>query len=207
LLKTKTMVAVITGDVKKSRDHNTNMWLLPLKEVLNQFGNSPSHWEIFRGDSFQLITTPQQALLQALLIKATMKQMKSIDIRMGIGVGSITHRSKNVTECNGEAFVNSGKAFDGLKGKTLAIKTSEEEVDHVLKVMLDLCMIIADRWSEKASEIIGIKLENPALNQLEIAQKLNKKGQGNISESLKRSGYDEIMEVVRYYQNQIKTYA
>ena len=70
--------------------------------------------------------------------------------------------------------------------------------------MIDWAMITLDNWSDKTAEIIALKLQNPELNQKEMALILNKKGQGNISETLKRGGYKELHQLLDYYQKTIQ---
>ena len=72
------MIAVLTGDIINSREDQSPKWLIALKEGLNQYGKEPQDWEIYRGDSFQLETTPSKALQAAIHIKAAMKQTKNI---------------------------------------------------------------------------------------------------------------------------------
>lgn len=198
------MVAVITGDIIQSRKTSIEIWLPKLKAVLNQYGKTPKDWEIFRGDSFQLVTTPEQALYVSMVIKAELKKMDNINVRMGIGIGEMDFKTNNVTESNGSAFVHSGSCFDGLKKQTLAIETPWEDWNKTFLVMIDLATLTIDRWSDKTAEVMAVKLQNPSMSQKEIAEKLNKKGQGNISEALKRGGYDELNQLLNYYQETIK---
>ena len=198
------MVAVITGDIIQSRKTSIEIWLPKLKAVLNGYGKTPNDWEIFRGDSFQLVTTPEQALYVSMVIKAELKKMDNINVRMGIGIGEMDFKTNNVTESNGSAFVHSGSCFDGLKKQTLAIETPWEDWNKTFLVMIDLATLTIDRWSDKTAEVMAEKLKNPSMSQKEIAEKLNKKGQGNISESLKRGGYDELNQLLNYYQETIK---
>lgn len=58
-----------------------------LKKLLVTQCDTPKQWEIYRGDSFQLDTTPKKALRLALVIKATLKELKDIDVRISIGIG------------------------------------------------------------------------------------------------------------------------
>jgi hypothetical protein len=44
-----------------------------------------------------------------------MKTLKKADVRIGIGIGKKSTNANKVTEANGEAFINSGAAFDTLK--------------------------------------------------------------------------------------------
>ena len=56
------MTAVLTGDIINSRKSKTPDWLSNLKETLNKFGQEPKHWEIYRGDSFQLEIDPAKSI-------------------------------------------------------------------------------------------------------------------------------------------------
>ncbi|QCE43023.1 SatD family protein [Psychroserpens sp. NJDZ02] len=196
------MVAVLTGDIINSREGNVSQWLDILKGTLNKYGQTPQQWEVFRGDSFQLVTTPKQALLAALHIKAAIKQNESYDVRIAIGLGEETHNAKKVAESNGTAYINSGEAFEALKKQTLAIKSDLPEWDQPLNIMFHLALLTANNWSSTVAKVILTVLEHPTKNQKDIAKLLGK-SQSNISEALKRGGYEEVMQLNNYYQNQI----
>lgn len=69
--------------------------------------------------------------------------------------------------------------------------------------MLDLANLTMNSWSVTSSTIINTTLNNPNLNQKELAQLLGK-SQSNISEGLKRGGYDEISKLLHYYNTKVK---
>lgn len=200
------MIAIVTGDVVHSRKLKPEQWLTHLKEGLFHFGRSPLEWEVFRGDSFQFKSTPEEALLNSILLKAWMKHFKEIDVRLSIGIGVQNFNGENITEGNGSAFELSGEGFDALGKKNLTIKTPDEILNDTLKVMCDLALLIMDKWSERTAEVMYVKLKNPELNQTEIALFLNKKGQGTISEALKRGGFAEINQFIHYYNHTIGNY-
>jgi hypothetical protein len=197
------MISIITGDVINSRKSKPKLWLKVLKTTLNKYGKEPRQWEIFRGDSFQLETKPEQALEAAILIKATLKQFKEIDVRLAIGIGDKTYTSKRLTESNGSAFVNSGECFEQLKKTTLAIKSPFESFDTKMNIMFELALLTMDSWTPTSSTIIKASLENAILNQKQIAELLGK-SQSNISEGLKRGGFEEVLKLLNYYKAQIK---
>ncbi|VAV83061.1 hypothetical protein MNBD_BACTEROID02-714 [hydrothermal vent metagenome] len=197
------MISIITGDVINSRKSKPKLWLKVLKTTLNKYGKEPRQWEIFRGDSFQLETKPEQALEAAILIKATLKQFKEIDVRLAIGIGDKTYASKRLTESNGSAFVNSGECFEQLKKTTLAIKSPFESFDTKMNIMFELALLTMDSWTPTSSTIIKASLENAILNQKQIAELLGK-SQSNISEGLKRGGFEEVLKLLNYYKAQIK---
>ena len=45
-------------------------------------------------------------------------------------------------------------------------------------------------------------MENPGMNQKELASLLNK-SQGNISEELNKAGFDEVKKMIQFYNNQL----
>ncbi len=197
------MEAIITGDLINSRQVEPSEWMPALKKVLKKYGKEPKNWEIFRGDSFQLNTKPEDALMAAILIKAEIKQWKNLDVRIGIGLGEITYQAAKITESNGTAFLNSGECFEELKKQTLAIKTPNKDLNSTLNLMIELASLTIDRWTETAAKLIKIKIENPNTNQKDLANLLNKTAQGTISEGLKRGGYDEIQKLLDYYKLKI----
>lgn len=197
------MKAVITGDIVHSRKVPAPEWLTGLKDALDQYGNNPVDWEIYRGDSFQLELAPEMALEAALVLKATIKQFKQLDVRMAIGIGEVSFTGAKVTESNGPAFRHSGECFEELKKQTLAIKTPWAEENESLNLMFSLATLTMDSWTPTSSEIILHVLQQPNLSQKELAEQLNKKSQGTISEGLKRGGFDEIQKLLYYYRDKI----
>ena len=197
------MTSIITGDIINSKKSSPKNWLEALKSILNSFGNSPKTWEIYRGDSFQLEVNPKQALAACMLIKATIKQFENIDVRLAIGIGEKTYQSKNITESNGSAFVNSGECFESLKKTTLAIKSHNELFDTSINIMLDLAQLTINNWSSTSAILVKTTLENPDLNQNQLA-KILERTQGNVSQGLKRAGFDEISKLLHYYKTQIQ---
>ncbi|KAB5489525.1 transcriptional regulator [Flagellimonas hadalis] len=196
------MVAVLTGDIKNSTEHKTSEWLPLLKQALDRYGNEPSDWEIYRGDSFQLQTEPKKALEAALYIKACLKQIRHMDVRIAIGLGEKTYNAEKITESNGEAFVYSGKGFENLKKQNLAIKTSNASFDGHINLFLELALLTMDNWTPAISKTVKSAIENPEMNQRELASLLGK-SQGNISEELKKAGFDEVQKMIEFYKTQL----
>ncbi len=198
------MISIITGDIINSRKVEPQKWLSSLKSELNKHGSQPSEWEIYRGDSFQVEIPIQKALEAAILIKATIKQYKPLDVRMAIGIGTKTYQNQKIKESNGSAFINSGECFEQLKKQTLAIKSPWNDFDIVMNTMIPLANLTMDHWSPEYSKIMKTALEYPDMTQQQLASLLQKT-QSTISAGLKRVGYDEIKEMITYYQNHIHT--
>lgn len=194
------MMAVITGDIINSKKVKTEQWLAILKELLNYWGKEPVKWQVYRGDSFQLeVSNINDALKAAYYLKAGIKTIANLDVRMAIGLGEKSHSSKNITEANGSAFVNSGECFEDLRKQRLAIKTFDPKFNDQMNLLLELALLTMNHWSPTVASIIKIALENPKENQKGIAKILGK-SQSTISEALKRGGFEEIMDVEKRYR-------
>jgi len=201
------MIAVITGDIINSKKLNPKKWLKPLKAELEAIGPGPKLWEIYRGDSFQLmITNPAEALITSIKIKASLKSVSGMDVRMAVGIGTKIHSAQKVTESNGTAFVHSGEKFEMLKKEkqNLAIKSDWPEFDKEMNLYLKLGLIAMDNWTVNAAEIVKTTMENPDKLQEELGKIVGIK-QNAISNRLKRAYYDEIMEVNEMYKLKLKT--
>lgn len=196
------MIAVLTGDIINSRSEHSGDWLSLLKEVLSGYGTEPAEWEVFRGDSFQLVVMPEQAFTATLHLKAAIKQIQGLDVRVGIGLGEHSYQASKVTESNGSAFIHSGVSFEGLKKNTVAIQTGSSDFDERINLMLTLAALTINQWTTIVAEVVKAAIENPNWNQSQLA-KLLQKSQSSISEALKRGGFDEIKQLNEYYQKQI----
>lgn len=199
------MTSVITGDIIGSRQQKSEHWVEDLKKILAPLGKTPSQWEVYRGDEFQIeVANPEDALLTAILVKARLRALKS-DARMSIGFGDKTHNAERISESNGSAFINSGELFETLKKQkvTLAVRTGDFSLDENLNLMLQLALTFMDSWLVQSAEFVALAIENPTLSQEELGQKLGI-NQAAVSRRQKRAQFDLVMNLDRYFRKQIK---
>ncbi len=199
------MIAIITGDIIDSKKHASSEWLGILKQYLSKLGDSPIDWEVYRGDEFQLKIPKEEALRSAVHIKALIKSIKGLDVRMGIGLGTETFRGVGVAESNGPAYQRSGRIFESLKEDklNLTIATGNGFLDVTLNLMLKLALNFMDDWSTVSAEIVVMALENPNASQKEIAEQLNIQ-QSAVSQRQKRARLDLVFELFEYYSKTLK---
>lgn len=197
------MTSIITGDIINSRRADHTDWMPTLKSVLDQYGKEPEAWEIYRGDSFQLEAPPEEALKIVIHLKASIRQFKGLDVRMAIGIGKKDYSMMKITESNGEAFVNSGHAFNKLnKKKTLSLRSPWPEIDEQLNLSIDLALLTMNGWQTNAAHYIKTVIEHPNWTQVQLAKNLNK-SQSAVSESLNRAGFEDIMRLEKKYRKLI----
>lgn len=202
------MVAVITGDIIESRSVQTpDVWLKPLRAILQRYGNSLAEWEIYRGDSFQLEVSPEQALSAALTIKSVIKKIKEtkLDIRLSIGIGEKEYTAEQVGQSSGTAFIYSGDLLETLKEKKqkIGLKSPWNDFNSEWKMLLKLAEVILDSWTGNTAETAELMLSTPGITQTEIAEKLGI-AQSSVNDRIKRGAVYEILELNTYYKNRIK---
>lgn len=194
------MIAIVTGDIVNSESSKAETWMPLLKSQLSKFGKTPEDWEIYRGDEFQIKTTPEKALEFSLLLKAKLKTITGLDVRLAIGVGNETFKGASISESNGSSYKNSGRVFETLKEqkRTMAIKTENVKKDETLNLILKLALDFMDNWSTVSAEIIYLALENPEMQQQELATILGIQ-QSAVSQRQKRARLTLVQEVLEYY--------
>lgn len=210
------MIAIIKGDIIASRKiQNPERWMLPLKQLLETWGQSPKNWELVWGDFFQIeVANPEDALRKALIIKALIKSVEpenagkkqsSIDVRMSIGIGEKTYSSERISESNGPAFVNAGEKFEKLNKEkvNLAIQTPWKEIDEDINLNLKLAGIFMDEWTVSSAQLVELFFKHPHATQTEIGEMLGIR-QNSVSGRWTRSHIEEIQSVEISFNKKIK---
>lgn len=127
-----------------------------------------------------------------------------MDVRIAVGIGEELLSSEKITESNGTAYVFSGKLLNEIKtnGRTLAIKTTNENIDKDLDILFKWAALDFDNWTAVSAEIINIFAQDNRLNQEQVAQQLNI-SQSSVSQRLKRANYELVLETDKYFRKKI----
>jgi len=198
--------SVITGDIIKSRTQaNPDVWITALKDALLYLSPDKKYWEIYRGDSFQIeIRDIYQSFISAVYIKACIKSIHDLDVRLSIGIGDKTYQGNDVTESNGEAFVFSGETLETLKKEkqNLRIKTNNFDINEELNIYFKLALIAMDNWTVNTAEIVKLSIEHPDKLQSELGQLINI-NQNAVSSRQKRAHLDSVLELDQMYRHKL----
>lgn len=216
--------AVITGDIIKSskireeeRRHLLYELKISLEKINEQFIKaSTPPFEIYRGDSFQIVLQqPQQALLIGFIIRAKLRSITASekkeavnywDARISIGIGSVAYQAAKIVESDGEAFQLSGRGLDEMKKRnSLSIRTVWPEINEEFEVACALSETIVDRWTVLQAKVIySYLLENKT--QQELAEEFDIT-QGAVSQRITTAGnIDAIKLFIQRYEKLINIY-
>jgi hypothetical protein len=199
---------IITGDIIKSRSQlDTASWLTTLKQALSYLNANDEYWDIYRGDSFQIeLKDVFSGFMAAVYIKACIKTIHGLDVRLAIGLGDKSYKGDSVSESSGAAYIYSGETLETLKKEkqNLRIKTSNQQINKELNLYFSLALIAMDRWTVNSAEIVKLYIEQPNALQSELG-KIIGINQNAVSTRQKRAYLEEILELDSLYRTKIET--
>lgn len=187
--------AVLIGDIVGSRTRSPEEWLPVLEHALAHYSSS---FDIYRGDSFQLMVEVDKILEAYFYIKARIKTVGALDVRMSIGIGTIDYEAGHIKVSSGEAFVRSGEAFETLQKDLVAVQSPWSDWDEMASHMLQLSVELANKWTNNMAETVAVSIANPLANQQELAALLNRKYQSQVSTELNKSNWLKINRSLVY---------
>ncbi|MFZ4861869.1 hypothetical protein ACL9RF_06755 [Sphingobacterium sp. Mn56C] len=187
--------AVLTGDIVNSRGLHASLWLPVLEQAIRQYS---TNFDIYRGDSFQVELAPQQSIWAMFYIRTCMRTIDQLDVRMGLGIGEVSFTEASVKLSNGEAYLNSGIAFDGLGKELMQVKSPWSTWDEPANIMLQLLTALGERWTINMAETVKVMIENPDFSQRELAQVLNRKYQSQVSTELGKANWLKLKKTIHY---------
>lgn len=200
--------AVITGDIVNSTGLPPSMEK-KLTNVIRKLFEGTT-FEFYRGDSFQVfMQDPASALLQSLLCRTAAISLHEAneemitDIRLCIGIGSVKLPIRSIATAKGQAFVLSGRSFDGISktDKRLAIVSGNAIANIGLEVASDYINSIFGNMTGKQAAVIFELLQGKT--QQEIAVKL-KKSKSTIHQRTSAARWNEIQKILEQYKGFIK---
>jgi len=222
----KKLYAVLTGDLIGSRQLKSGgiSYIELLNKSLEYVGEGYRRPPfIYRGDSFQGITSePESALKDAILLRLRLisgfkveEKGPRIDARVSIGVGEIDQLPDeeydlgglaDLGEMNGEAFEYSGLQLERIKneGQNLAVKTPWEETNRELDIYCRMIDRLIERWTKKKCEAVMHRLEGRTLH--EIGEMLNIDGSA-VHYRLSQTDYEIVELIIQRYSDIIRNKA
>ena len=196
------MIAVLTADIIASAHQPPEVWLARVRGFLGGLGSQPADWEIYRGDEVQLRIAPEKALYAALHLKALMRSLEGLDIRIAIGLGDESFRAGRIGESNGTAYQRSGRAFGRLREERarLLVSSGHDAPDRALNLLLRMALQFMDQWTRVSAETVALALSEPEASQQQLAERLGIR-QSAVSQRQARARLDLVEDLLAYYRD------
>jgi len=213
--------AVVTGDIiasSKLPPHERKRLLDVMQaasKALRSFLKDvvPFDVDIFRGDSWQLLVAkPEKALNAALYFRAfLMAKMapKRVDTRLAIGVGSVDFVSQDrVSKGDGEAFRQSGRALENLKGyhrMTFAFPEGmDEQVTLAVKTVVYLMDALVMKWTPKQAQAVLAVLEGKNQEEIGKSWPSGPISQQAVAQHLTKAGWHSLFHGIDFVEKELE---
>ncbi len=218
--------AVITGDVVQSTTLSDRAKLL--RSVKYVFGAledrrfiQKGHWTVFKGDSFQLITTPERAFATMMILRSAftggiyrfasplvLDEMlpETFDVRLSCGIGTVEAIPKRINEAYGEAFILSGKMLDRISADDLRLilTTPASYLNDHFEVVCRMADMLIREWTDRSAQAICRKL---LYSETQVASAaFFGISQSSVQHRLKIGHYEEIRYLLTYFEQQIQAH-
>ena len=198
---------VLTGDVIKSSGYSAQK-RRSFQNRLNKLYTTllklypDIQLQQYRGDSLQIaLTTSRKYGLHTGLQVLSNLAANSIHLRMAIGVGNISFKSKDVVTSDGSAFRASGPYLDALKkdAELISIAGEDENFTSEWQVHSATLNYLMQKWSTQQAEAIYIQLSEQNATQTMIAKKL-KISQPSVHQRLQLAGWPVVEKIIQRFE-------
>jgi hypothetical protein len=199
--------AVLTADIVHSTKLNAKDYALVMK-TLQKFLTSQAAryrctFEIFRGDSFQVLyTNVIDAMNSVLLIRLYLQsgiECPAVRLTQSIAIGRVEQASSNLSSSLGEAFILSGRALDTSSRGSLVINFGSDLSSTDLTVSTLFLRHMLNGLTEKQAEVLYYYINFDFPEQRRIADHMNMTRQ-NVATHLKRSGAELVRAYLESYR-------
>lgn len=198
--------AVISGDVIGSSELKPAARQKMQRMLDIFFRQTGKQWpdlrvQQYRGDSIQVLLTGnrEMALRMAILLHSFLIKEKFF-IRLAIGIGDISFKSKDVITSDGSAFQASGPYLDELlkTGDVICIAGDKKAFTAEWLVHSVSLNYIIQRWSPQQAEALYLQLHSHT--QQEIARKL-KIRQPSVHQRLQGAGWPVVQKIIQRFES------
>ena len=204
-------VAVLTTDIVHSTKMSPTEYASVMKALQSLLESQKQRYkckfEIFRGDSFQILYPDRStAMHSALSIRLYLQSgidCPATKLTQSLALGNVEKLSNTLGSSIGEAFIVTGRALDKASRGDLLVKFPEKLQDNGTSMDLTLSTLflrkLLNGLTEKQSEVLFYYVDLNCPEQQSIAD-IMKMTRQNVATHLKRSGGDLLKSYLEAYQ-------
>jgi hypothetical protein len=147
---------------------------------------------------------PELALHCAIELKAALKRTALLDVRIAIGLGSVTMIDNNIAKSTGSALTKSGELLDILKSKDQEVMIDGgKHLDVYMNSLLKMALLFMNEWTQSGASTVYEMFKTPYITQAELGKKLGVQ-QATASRRLDRAHWQETQEVLNVFKQYYK---
>jgi len=137
-------------------------------------------------------------------LKAALKRTALLEVRIAIGLGSVTMIDNDIAKSTGTALTKSEELLDILKSKKQEIMIdSGRHLDVYMNSLLKMALLFMNEWTENAAATVYEMFKTPHITQAELGKKLGVQ-QATASRRLNRAHWQETQEVLSVFKHYYK---
>ena len=215
---------VITGDIVGSRKFADYRKLIrSLETVMYDLEESglvrPGMWEIFKGDSFQVLMEAEDVVAGALMIRAGLLgriyRLKSVliledvleepaDARLSVGIGKVYMDGSRVTDLFGEGLMISGMALDSISQESLRllVVTPDAALNRHYALISRMLDALIGEWTENSAQAVYRSLLTGETQQ-EMGRFFGI-SQSSVHHRLKGAYINQVEHAITYFREQVR---
>jgi predicted DNA-binding protein YlxM (UPF0122 family) len=199
------LIAVETGDIVRSTRLSSADFTEAISvlnaELADHQHSAGAHYEMFRGDAFQVYyPNPQSAIKACLLSKLRLMHClpgKPIALTQAIAFGHQDSVDELFSKSMGQVFIASGRLLDSTAKAQLGIAAPNQQA--AIRLIQEFINQHLAGLTQKQSEIVYYYLKENYPEQQFIADKL-KMSRQNVAAHLKRGGADLLRHSITFFE-------
>ena len=201
------VIAVITGDIvgsSKLSGSDFSQVVSSLERLLRTLrARYGAEFDIFRGDSFQVVSPLPSAATLATLIDLSLRSGDpAVTVRQCIGIGTGETGGQAVKTATGEAYSLSGHGLDSLKGRGLSIVSGNHNFNQHIGLLTRFYDSHLDRLTSTQAQVVLAYLMTDNKSHEHLARVLDKK-RSNVTRILNTSQYHLISDYLDDFAAQV----
>jgi hypothetical protein len=202
--------AVITGDIINSSELST-AGRKKLQRELDSFSKDAyDTWpdlqmQQYRGDSIQAILTTNRSKSLRMALRLQSRLIASdFSIRLSLGIGEISFKTKNLITSDGSAFRASGSYLDTLKktGELISIAGADDDFSGEWQTHSASLNYIIQDWTPQQAEAVGFLIKG--ITQ-EHTARLLKITQPSVHQRLQGARWPVVQKILQRFESVVSS--
>lgn len=206
------MIAVLSGDLVNSTQLSSTLYQQAIQLLEQQClawqQQFPLHYQLFRGDAFQLVLEdPHQVMRCAMQIRLALQAKapltEQVGVTLSVGLGDYQLMGDSPATSQGEAFELSGRGLDKATSGSLQLHTRHPHLQQTLVLNTAFVDHLLSGLTASQAQVLLCYMQMDFAEHHLIAERLNSSRQ-NVSQHLQRAAAPLIKRYLEFFEQQVQ---